>query len=105
MNPIIFFSVSLLSLPISSAADVASGNTLVDNIVDGTKSFINDPVSSINSIWDGAEGFFNDQLGIDGDTLKQWYSSMSEESKVAYGTVQDLIESGKAQVSKNIHIF
>ena len=103
MNPITYFSLSLLSLPISSAADVASGNTLVNNLVDRTKSIINDPVSSINSIRDGAEGFFNDQLDIDGATWKEWYSSMSEEAKVAYGKIQDLIESKKAQVSKDIH--
>ena len=98
MNQLIvftLFSVCLLCQPLSSAADTSD---TVNSIVSGVTDFFSDPGSSLNSLKDNAEGFFNNQLGINAD-FDQWYSTASDESKKAFGTIQGLIESGKAQVS------
>ena len=93
MNQLIvftLFSVCLLCQPLSSAADTSD---TINSITD----FFSDPGSSLNSLKDNAEGFFNNQLGINAD-FDQWYSTASDESKKAFGKIQGLIESGKAQV-------
>ena len=94
------FSISLLCQPLSSAADTSD---TINSILAGATDIFSDPGSSLTSLKDNAEGFFNNQLGINAD-FDQWYRTLSVESQKAYGTVQGLIESGKAQVSKIIKL-